>query len=76
MIQNQQDIATRNQRLLSMSEGVPKSKAQAADRQVSWALASRLQGELLLRGDEDPSEASSLGASLLLRKGKKKWQPS
>lgn len=53
MIQNQQDISTRDQSLFSISEAAPGRKAQVAERQVPWALASRLQGELLLPGDDD-----------------------
>ncbi|HEX6480945.1 MAG TPA: FAD-binding oxidoreductase [Ktedonobacteraceae bacterium] len=60
MIQNQQDISTRDQDLFSISEAAPERKVQGAERQVPWALASRLQGELLLPGDDDYEGARSV----------------
>ena len=60
MIQDQYDTSTKDRSLVSMTEAVPESKAQGADRQVPWALATRLQGELLLPGDDDYEAARTV----------------
>ena len=39
---------------------MPESKVQGADRQVPWALASRLRGELVLPGDDDYEAARTV----------------
>ena len=60
MIQNQQSIATKDQSEPISTETVPESKVQEAERPVAWALASRLQGELLLPGDDGYAAARAV----------------
>jgi FAD/FMN-containing dehydrogenase len=60
MIQNQQGLSIKDRSLSSMPEAMPERKAQGADRQGIWALATRLQGELLLPGDDDYAQARTV----------------
>jgi hypothetical protein len=60
MMQNQFAIATRDRSLSSTSEAAPGCKVNGVDQQVPWALASRLQGELLLPGDDEYATARTV----------------
>jgi hypothetical protein len=53
MVQNLYDLSTIDQSLSSVTEAARESKVLEADLQVPWILASRLQGELLLPGNDD-----------------------
>jgi FAD/FMN-containing dehydrogenase len=60
MIQKQFEIDTRDQNLLHHTTAALEREAQRTDQQVPWALATRVQGELVLPGDDDYDEARTV----------------
>jgi FAD binding domain len=60
MIQNQFENATRDQSLLYNTQAVLEREAHKIDRQVPWVLATSLQGELVLPGDDEYAEARTV----------------
>lgn len=53
MIQNHQSISTKDQNRAMLAEAMPQREGQLAWRQAHWTLKTRLQGELMLPGDDD-----------------------
>ena len=60
MIQNQQSISTRDQSIPMCAVTMPQKEGQLAWRQALWTLKTRLQGEVVLPGDEDFEAARSV----------------
>lgn len=60
MLQNRFANATKDQSLLLNAKAVLEGDTPSAGQQVPWSLATRLQGELVLPGDDDYNEARNV----------------
>jgi FAD/FMN-containing dehydrogenase len=60
MRQTYQSISLRDQRISMSTQAIHESESQQADQQALWALAARLQGEVVLPGDDEYEAARSL----------------
>ena len=67
MIQNNLENATRDQSHVSNTTAVLESEDLRTERQVPWALATRLQGELVLPGDDNYAEARTVWNGAIAR---------
>ena len=60
MIQNHQSISTKDQSRAMLAEAMPQREGQLEWRHALWTLKTRLQGELMLPGEDDFEAARSV----------------
>ena len=60
MIQNHQSTSTKDQSRAMLAEAMPQREGQLEWRQALWTLKTRLQGELMLPGEDDFEAARSV----------------